>query len=200
MDDMAFQVAADFSTKTSTIHDEQCEYYLNLNSDEARLAEYLWHGPQRNCCDAELGGVNGSTMPSLKDPGNFGFTTVVMWFIVKGFSCLLVVLVPLRLVVIIPFEIFPVRPLALIAFSILWAPVSVLLAITSKWWLQYVLSRPVLAVPGLTLSVLGQLILMFAPAPRGADDISDRSLQSDLATEWPVSWLIVKMRGDEQER
>ena len=50
---LGFQVYTDHPTRTSTIHDEKCRYYLRRKPDEDRLPDNWWHGPYDTIEQAE---------------------------------------------------------------------------------------------------------------------------------------------------
>ena len=75
--------------------------------------------------------------------------------------------------------------------SLIWAPIVGLLLGTSYLWLKYWYMRPLLLIPGLSLVIVGELILMLSPTPSIADR-DGRLFQVDMAEEWPLSWRIAK--------
>ena len=67
-------------------------------------------------------------------------------------------------------------------FFLIWLP----LMGTSRLWLNYYWSRPLLAVPGAFLAIVAHIFLMLVPDPQ------KNAKYTLMAREWPLSWHLYK--------
>jgi hypothetical protein len=123
-----------------------------------------------------------------KSPSDF--FTFVAKILVKVFTSILVILIPLQLLTtaIGGCAISMTFGLLLVILTIIWWPFLMLLLGTSWLWLKAWYLRPILLFPGILIAFISHLYIMLIPEPQKDAKYSKLS----ISDEWPLSWYLMK--------